>query len=112
MPVAKDNSIDWWRRGRQPFQRCDARHGDRACPASVDVERVILRMQLLPRRIHPSNALCDEAMNSRIERRRNQVLAPLTAHASISLHSFRHLAGIETGRQISELMDNDIRVSL
>src|SRR5215475_44780 len=69
-------------------------------------------MRLLPWRIHPSNALCDEAMNARIERRRNQVLSTLTAHASISLRSFRHLAEIETGRQISELMDDDVRLSM
>ena len=34
------------------------------------------------------------------------------SHAGISLRSFRHLAGTETGRQISELMDNDIRLSM
>jgi hypothetical protein len=69
-------------------------------------------MRLFPRRVHPSNALGDEAMNSRAECRRDQVLGPLTARARISLRSLHHLAWIEPGRQISELMDNDIRVSL
>jgi hypothetical protein len=112
MSIAKDNSVDWWRGSRQLFQRCDTRYGDRACPASVDVERVIFRMRLLPRRIHPSNALRDQAINSRSKHRGHQVLGSLTAHASVSLRSFSHLAGIETGWQICELMDHYIWISL
>jgi hypothetical protein len=69
-------------------------------------------MWFLPRRIHPSNALRDDPTNSRAERRGDQVLGSLTAHACISLRAFGHLARFETRREISELMDNDIRVSL
>src|SRR5262249_21069563 len=57
-----------------------------------------------PRRIHPSNALRDDPTNSRAECRGDQVWGSLTAHVCISLRAFGHLAGIETRREISELM--------
>src|SRR5262249_11126863 len=73
---------------------------------------VILGMWFLPRRAHPSNALRDEPTNSRAECRGDQVLGSLTARVCISLRAFGHLAGIETRREISKLMDNDIRAGL
>jgi len=56
--------------------------------------------------------LCDEPTNFRLKHGGDQVLGSLAAHAGISLRSCGHLLGIETRRQISQLVDHDIRTSL
>ena len=69
-------------------------------------------MWYLPRRIHSTNAYATSRRTPATSAAADQILGSLAAHARISLHSFGSLAGIETRREIGELMDDDIPVSL
>src|SRR5262245_4052739 len=109
MSVAQDYAMEWRRRQRQPLERDDTSHGDRARTLRVDIERVGFRVGLRARRIDPRDTLRDQSACPRCERCAYQVLGALAANAGVARPRFGHPAGVETRREIGQLVYDNIR---
>ncbi len=107
--VAEDDACDARRRKDQALERRGTFSRNAGGALGFHVERVVLSVRLGAGRIGEGDALCDDAVGTGGDRRRDKVLRTDNAEPGVRFQHYLTLGGVVVARQVGQLMDDHLR---
>jgi hypothetical protein len=107
LAVAQHGGLDAEGTENAALERDHAAHAHAADAFGFEIERVVFDMGRARRRVGPGDALRNQPVAARRQRRGHEVARAFGAHAGVAMGRFGHQLRIEVGGQVGELMHDD-----